>query len=216
MKYLNQGLMLFSIVLLTWISPYLYGTSKGPSVVVSDDKLDFEFNPIYKGKGEIAFSNFDLAGNTTLKSGDSYKIVFTPKQDGYVYIFQQDSSGKIYPLFPIEKFKKTDLNHPKSVKKGVTYYIPSEKSWFQLDKTTGTESIYFITSKQPDTVLEEQVKTALSTGAIIPEKTLIAAKGPYEVVPDLEKVKGKDLIKQILQDCESETGCYHKLIFQHK
>lgn len=121
---------------------------------IQDDPLDFQINYLYRlgGKG-----NFKPIGNgSVLHSGDYYKIIFTPLEDSYVYIFQVDSAKKLFRLFPIQGFGGVTVNHANPVKGGKTYYVPSEHQSFELDAQTGTETIYFIATRQNDIVLESQ------------------------------------------------------------
>ncbi|MGR9107450.1 MAG: hypothetical protein ACU843_11030, partial [Gammaproteobacteria bacterium] len=92
-----------------WAEPGAAGRSRGPIAVVDDPKpmdfqkpLDFQVNYLYRpgGQGEPR----PIENGTVLQSGDHYKIQFTPKENSYVYIFQLDSTDKIYELFPMERW----------------------------------------------------------------------------------------------------------------
>jgi hypothetical protein len=47
--------------------------------------LQIDVNYLYRGRGEPAFRL--LKDGETLRSGDLFKIIFTPRQTCYVYIF---------------------------------------------------------------------------------------------------------------------------------
>jgi hypothetical protein len=118
------------------------------------DFLYFKINHVYRSQGKGAFNV--LKNNSILQSGDHYKIIFTPNQDCYVYIFQVDSANMIYSLFPMEQFGKLTLNNLNPIKAGQTYYIPAEEKSFILDNQTGTERIYFLASFERDIELEAE------------------------------------------------------------
>ncbi|MCK5717573.1 MAG: DUF4384 domain-containing protein [Thiomargarita sp.] len=86
-----------------------------------------------------------ITAQSILQSGDYYKIIFTPTENTYVYIFQVDSAGFIQQHFP----KKGSHIQTKA---GQTYFVPSQEQWFFLDDTTGEEKIYVIVSHVPDTI----------------------------------------------------------------
>jgi len=122
------------------------------------DFLFFRINYVYRSRGKGSFEV--LKNGSALHSGDHYKIIFTPNQDCYVYIFQIDSANKVYSLFPMEKFGKLTLNNVNPLQAGQTYYIPAEGKSFILDDQVGTEHIYFLASFQRDLELEAQYQRA--------------------------------------------------------
>lgn len=116
--------------------------------------LFFKINHVYRPLGKGPFEV--LEDGSTLQSGDHYKIIFTPNQDCFVYIFQVDSANMVYSLFPMEQFGKLMLNNVNPLKAGQTYYIPAEEKSFVLDDQTGTERIYFLAAFERDPDLEEE------------------------------------------------------------
>ncbi len=80
---------------------------------------------------------------------DYYSVYFSPEQDCYVYIYQVDSSGAVYQIFPNLEYS----NAWNPVKKGKDYWIPANDR-FYLDDVTGEEKIYFFASREPATELE--------------------------------------------------------------
>ncbi|MDM8568168.1 DUF4384 domain-containing protein [Thiotrichales bacterium HSG1] len=131
--------------------------SKTSSVI---NPLDFKINYVYRPDGKGNFKDFGK--NSILNSGDHYKLIFEPSENGYVYIFQIDSSNEIFRLFPTTDFKGADPNNINTVSKGQKYFIPAEHWSFKLNKTTGKETIYFVVTSQPDTNLEKYYKTMLA------------------------------------------------------
>jgi hypothetical protein len=111
--------------------------------------LKFKIDYLYRHKYEFEFK--PLTNTATLKNGDLYKIIFTPVENSYIYIFQTDSkTNKIVQLFPMYKFKGVKLNNSNPVMAETTYHIPKKGISFTLDNNSGTtESIYFIASREP-------------------------------------------------------------------
>ena len=99
-----------------------------------------------------------LINGTTLKSGDTYKIALNPDEKLYAYIFQVDTSGQIFQLFPMKEFKGTQVNNFNPVSKGKTYFIPGREKAFKLDRNTGTERIYFLGFREPNEKIENLYK----------------------------------------------------------
>jgi hypothetical protein len=114
--------------------------------------LSFEVNYVYRtaGVGELK----TIKNGDTLTSGDHYKIVFTPDEDCYVYIFQVDSSNQVFQLFPMEIFRGVRVNQFNPVKQGKKYVLPSPNKAFMLDKKVGIERLYFIASHEQNKELE--------------------------------------------------------------
>lgn len=116
--------------------------------------LDFQINYVYRSGGKGDFKT--LTDNGVLHSNDYYKIIFTPAEDCYIYIFQVDSANKIYRLFPMKGFANVIVNNFNPVQGGQTYYIPAKNKSFVLDDQIGKETIYFVASRQNDVILEKQ------------------------------------------------------------
>jgi hypothetical protein len=82
---------------------------------------------------------------------DNYRLLMEPAQDRYVYVFQLTSSGALVQLFPNGTYSPT----PNPLRRGQTYYLPSEPNWFFLDENTGTERLYVVASAAPIQDLED-------------------------------------------------------------
>lgn len=124
------------------------------------EQLQIDVNYIYRARGDREFRQLQDGG--TLRSGDLFKIIFTPKQHCYIYIFQIDSAGQIFSLFPMEEFGGVRLHNVNPVQAGKTYYLPAENKSFQLDDVTGLEQVYFLASLKPDVQLEAQYQQILN------------------------------------------------------
>lgn len=151
--------------------------------VVKPLALDIRYT--YRPKNEREFK--PLNEDDVLQSGDNYKVIFTPEEDSYVYIFQRDSSGAIYQLFPMERFGDVEVNNFNPVRGGQTYYIPAEDKSFRLDNQIGKETLYFVVSRQRDVALEKEYhKIALARQQSDTHKIEIA----YEGLTDAMRTKG--------------------------
>lgn len=100
-----------------------------------------------------------LPNEGVLHSGDRYQIRFTPLQDGYVYIFQIDSGGAVYRLFPPEGSDSQPTGDGRSLQAGATYFVPAEDEAFQLDEQIGQEQIHVLAFRERDFGLENQYAT---------------------------------------------------------
>jgi len=121
---------------------------------------NFEISYVYRrgSAGQAkAFGHGDV-----LHSGDSYKLLFKPTDNSFVYIFQIDSSHKIFRLFPTKDFANADLKNDNPVMIGTQYFVPAEQWSFQLDNTTGRETIYFVVTCERDSALETQYATMVT------------------------------------------------------
>jgi len=112
-----------------------------------EEKLAVEVNFFYENNGVAR----ELKNGATLRSKlDYYYLYFKPEQKSYVYIYQVDSSGAVYQLFPNLLYS----NAWNPVKKGKGYYIPN-KDQFYLDDVVGEERIYLMASKEPAIKIEK-------------------------------------------------------------
>ncbi len=203
--------------------------SRDPGGITPD--LSFDIKYTYRPKTGSKFTT--LTDNTVLHSGDYYKIIFTPSETAYVYIFQQGSSGNIFRLFPMKSFGGVTVNNFNPVQPGIKYYIPAKGKSFFLDEQTGTEKLYFITSRQKDEMLENQYKQVLvarrgnDTKSIqLTQATLtksIKNRDPGGIKTDptqtetftISDKQGQQftVIRDRLKSCD---GCKSEVTFQHK
>ena len=89
-----------------------------------------------------------------LHSGDLYQFMLMPEENCFLYIFQLDSTGQLYQLFPMESFDGVQLNNRNPVRGKTAITLPGPDMNFVLDRQQGTERIYLLASRQPDSFLE--------------------------------------------------------------
>ena len=194
-------------------------------------QLSFDIKYVYRRKTESDFNT--LTDNTVLHSGDYYKIIFTPTEKTYVYIFQQGSSGNIFRLFPMASFAGVTVNNTNPALPGTEYHIPAKDKSFFLDNQTGTEKLYFITSRQRDNILEDQYQQVLvARGGKYADRTRTAQaaltrsikmRDPGGIESDTTQTEtftvsdndGKQfsVIRDRLKSCD---GCRSEVTFQHE
>jgi len=161
-----------------------------------------------------------LKNGSVLHSGDAYKLVFKPKTSGYVYAFQRDSSGKIWPLFPTTQVPGAVIKHHSPVKAGKTYHIPSKSKALFLDDTVGTEQIYFFFSPKPDPFLEKMPSFGKLQQALLSRGPGGILNAPSAV--NMAKVSlnqqpaTKISLQKLIGNCASQQGCVLALEFQHR
>jgi len=126
-----------------------------------------------------------LTDESVLKSGQHVGIAFKPKSDCYVQIFWWDSNGNLERVFPNPQYGEGNGK----VQAGETVWLPYKggKHWYVLDKHPGTETVYFVATRQPDTGLE-QIYERL--------KALKSQSGKGDL--------GKDMDKQIKEKLDQE------------
>ncbi len=138
--------------------------SETPRGVKKELTSDFKISYLYRssGQGEAQPFGETILKSSVLKTGDTYKIIFQPSAKQYIYIFLIDSANKIFRLFPTTDFANADKKNINPVKQGKKYFVPARKWSFELDATTGTETIYTVVSDEQDKNLEQQYKTMLA------------------------------------------------------
>ena len=197
----------------------------------ADLALDFKINYVYRTAGKGNYKS--ITNGSVLQSGDYYKIIFTPVEDGYVYIYQVDSANNLYQLFPMASFNGVVVNNFNPVKAGKTYFIPTDRKSFELDDVTGIETIYFVASRTNDIVLEQQYQALqlrqqqndiarAQQAQVQLIQTLRESKGLRAIKDDVaaenitwyEKGQKFSILQKSLEDfC---NGCVNILTFQHK
>ncbi len=149
-----------------WFNRYTVGSALlaviilviGAGYLIQDrlfnDALPVQISYAYRPIDQLNFR--PLLGDSALRSGDHYQIRFTPEREGYVYIFQIDSGGAVYRLFPVEDNQVAQAVNVNPVQAGVTYFAPAEDEAFQLDEQVGQEQIYALAFQKRNSALEDQ------------------------------------------------------------
>ena len=97
-------------------------------------------------------------------SGKRYRFCVQANQDCHVYIFNQGTSGKFFPLVPNEKLRTGNF-----IKAHQSKMIPAKgQNGFNLKGLTGEEKIYVIGSLVPIENLDEAAKKLTGQSITVP------------------------------------------------
>lgn len=163
----------------------------------------------------------------TLRDGDLYKIVITPQEDGFLYVFQKDSEG-ISVLFPSPHYDGSDKqNHQSLVYATKSYFLPAAGRSFELDDATGEEEIYIAFSEDDDPVLRKSYEKIVKVSSSDQEKQAALDKvresyGPKRatVKDDVASVSDKEGLVTKGQPSQvemcPEDDCYTTIKFNHR
>lgn len=98
--------------------------------------------------------------DSTLKTGDQFKMMVELKSMCFVYLIYHGSNGEIQLLFPNDP-KQFDKNYHVAEK----YFIPQGDLWFAMDEHTGLETFYLLASKNRLSGLENLLQKYQSSGS---------------------------------------------------
>ena len=79
-----------------------------------------------------------------LRTGAGYALAFKASADCHVYVFQVDSKGQAWTLFPNPEWSRG--NNP--VKPGRWYWIPSQDEWIEMAGDPGREKFIILASRK--------------------------------------------------------------------
>lgn len=181
------------------------------------------------GRGEFK----PIQAHDILHHGDHVKIIFTAAEAVYVYIFSRDQSGKILRLYPLQQFGKTKLYHRNPVTAGTTNFVPAEHISLVVDRTVGTETLYFLASREKNTVLESfyngletlqqqqpHLQETVKAHRVFTQEILAHKSFDPELVADDENVtwqeRGESLQAALTQFKNFCNGCVHIMEYQHE
>ncbi|WP_207691967.1 DUF4384 domain-containing protein [Desulfonema limicola] len=116
-----------------------------------------------------------------LTNKDSYSIEFKSKNYAYVYIYQADSSGKIFDLFP----STTLSSRSNPVKPGELYRLPENiGAWIHLDNNKGKEQI-IVMAHMNEIAEPEKICRQVINAPSSPDNVMLAsARGPGGIADD--------------------------------
>ncbi len=131
-----------------------------PNAQHRDNPIKFDIKYLYYRDGWDNYKTLK-EGSVLYRGYDFFKMIFTPSERAYVYIFHKGSSGNIYRIFPMKEFRGKVVNNFNPVLPGVDYYVPKADKAFSLGGSPGQETIYFIVSKDKDEELEDRYNQIL-------------------------------------------------------
>lgn len=118
-----------------------------PMVAMGDEPLSFRLGMVWRHARSEPFRPLTEGGE--LASGDQYKIIFTPEEEAWVYVFQVDAQGQVARLHPMESHGGVQLGNRNPVPAGETRHLPAEGKAFRLDDHAGDERIHFLAFRAP-------------------------------------------------------------------
>lgn len=121
-----------------------------------------------------------ITKDTSLKTGDRFKMMVKMKSKCFVYLIYHGSNDEVQMLFPYD-LRRLNKNYTLAEK----YYIPQGDLWFALDEQTGVEKFYLLVSKNRLSDLEDLLTQYESSGS---EKK---ADMVPEIVKQIKRVKRK-------------------------
>lgn len=82
-------------------------------------------------------------GGTLYSARSKFKVVFRASKPVYVYVWNMDSTGKVWPVWPM-KDRPVGAVLPNRA-----YDVPAGDDWFFLDDNTGVEFFFYMVSIRP-------------------------------------------------------------------
>jgi len=88
-----------------------------------------------------------IQDKSTVKEGDKFNIMFQPNADLHAALFNKDSNGNIFKIFPNEQVS----SQTNPLQANTQYYFPPQDSKiiFEFDNNPGEEVFYFVFSSTP-------------------------------------------------------------------
>ncbi|TAL10474.1 MAG: DUF4384 domain-containing protein [Nitrospirae bacterium] len=118
-----------------------------------------------------------------LRATDNFAVVVRPDNPSYVYIWQTDSSGEVFRVFPNSDFNP--LGNPVSAKTEVWLPVAkNQRQWFHLDQNPGEEEIVVVVSSDPLQDLEDPLGLLSLSG-------VVDADTKRKIVSDLHRAQAK-------------------------
>lgn len=131
----------------------LSGKPKPNQTVTPQSALVLHWHGFVQAERKGEFMELALKDGMTLFNKDQYRLVLSPSEDCFLYVIGVDRNNPTL-LFPNEKI---ELNNRSLAKRD--YQVPDGINWFTLDDQTGTETLYFVASRERLPDLEESVRT---------------------------------------------------------
>ena len=160
-----------------WIKAEVnYSLQPASTIKREKEKLSADVGVFFEGDDG---KPYPVRNGMVLYSNDNYAIYFKPGRTCYMYVFQEDSTGKVYRLFPNTTYG-TETN---PVIKGTEYWVPSRDTWLYLDENVGKERIYVIASVERSQKLASLANASNNTPAVSREtfSDTIKTMGPAGV-----------------------------------
>jgi Domain of unknown function (DUF4384) len=143
-------------------------------------------------KRDAAAKFIEVDQDATFRSGDRIRLNVDSNTTGYLYVVMQGSSGNWRLLFPSADVEGGNNR----IEKGSSQQIPpGEKGQFLFDEQAGTEKLFLVLSRRPETDLDKLIYSITGTSTEGDRKLVASAKIGADVVSRLrDEVKSRDLV----------------------
>ena len=199
-----------------WIKAEVnYSLQPASTVKKEKEKLSADVGVFFEGDDG---KPYPVRNGMVLYSNDNYAIYFKPGITCYMYVFQEDSTGKVYRLFPNTAYG-IETN---PVTEGKEYWVPTRDTWLYLDKNVGRERLYIIASSERSTKLASLANASKNTPAVSREafSDTIKTMGPAGIrASRVSKVSLPDRsVVDVLSDktFSDKSEFIHSVWFWHK
>jgi len=127
-----------------------------------------------------------------LRAADNFAVIVQPEKPSYIYVWQTDSSGEVFRVFPNSDFNPQ--GNPVSAKTEVWLPVAkNQRQWFHLDQNPGEEEIVIVASADPLQDLEDPLGLLSLSG-------VVDADTKRKIISDLHKAQAKLGIGKPVQD----------------
>lgn len=99
------------------------------------------------------FQAFTVKPGEDLKSGDGFRVYFTVDKPSHVYLFFEDSGGRMSGLLR------------GVVRPGKTFSMPERNTWYTLDHQAGTETVWMLAASRPIQDFDQKLDELEKKGA---------------------------------------------------
>ena len=106
---------------------------------------------VTRGKTRI-YKDAELQEGSVLRSGARFRIKFKLVEGAYVCLLALNSQGDLSKIFPAKATSSVSRSAP-----GVTYFVPRDDGWFELDDNKGVEKIYLLVSTDPIGDIDQKI-----------------------------------------------------------
>ena len=103
--------------------------------------FDFAFGAIVHPDSAGEFRT--IRRDTTLRTGDRFKLYVLPRSSCHLYLIYVGSSGEVMTLYPPPSAANTQTQPDEFD------YVPAGTPWFTLDEQVGDETFYLLASIEP-------------------------------------------------------------------
>lgn len=127
-----------------------------------------------------------------LRAADNFAVVVKSESPSYIYIWQTDSSGEVFRVFPNSDFNPQ--GNPVSAKTEVWLPVAKgQRQWFHLDQNPGEEEIVIVASADPLQDLEDPLGLLSLSG-------VVDADTKRKIISDLHRAQAKLGVGKPVQD----------------